>query len=155
MATPEVGIINSWLSSVLNGDTGPDGIADRAIGGVHCSVAPQDNRYLLPPDADYPLVIFRYQSGTFVNGLGAQRVCLNAQYAVYAVARDSSYLDIEPIADRLDALLHGGSAELDGGRILSCVATMPLALPVEQDGQSYRALGAVYNIQAQRVTPLT
>lgn len=152
MATPEVGIINSWIASVLDGDSS---ISDLAVGGVHCSVAPQDQRYLLPPDADYPLVIFRYQNGNFVNGLGAQRVCLNAQYAVYAVARDSSYLDIEPLADRLDVLLHGGSAELGDGRILSCVAAMPLALPVEQDGQAYRALGAVYDIQAQRVSPLS
>lgn len=141
-AVTETTLTARWLSALLKADNGAGGVATLATGGIRDTRAGRN--------ATYPLVIFRFQGGSDLNAQGGdRRVWVNGLWAVYAVTREASDAAIEPIAARLDTLLHGKSAAVTGGLVLACVRQSPLMLPSLEDGVEARALGGVYRIYSQ------
>lgn len=144
-AATETGLIAIWLSSVLTADAGAGGVATLSAGGIHDEIDPTGNK-------NYPKTIFRYQGGSDLNAIGAdRRVYVNAVYAVYAVWQNASYGGaLDAIAARIDVLLRGRQGiVIDDGLLLSCERVSPLQIPGLSNGISVRMLGGVYRIYGQ------
>ena len=145
-AATETGLIATWLSSVLNADTGAGGVHTLATGGIHEEIDPNGG--------SYPKVVFRFQGGSDYAALGAaRRVYVNAVYAVYGVWQIPSYGGaLDTIAARLDTLLNGKQAAVAGGLVLACVRVAPLQIAGLKDGVSIRMSGGTFRIYSQ-LTP--
>ena len=136
----ELVIADTWLVATLSGDAT---IAAAATGGVHDGNAPQGTAA--------PYVIIAYQSGSDVVGLGGRRVLTNPLYLVKVVGQAESYADLQPIANRVDQLLHAATGTAAGGRVLSCVRETPVKYPETKNGIPYRHLGGLYRLQVQEI----
>lgn len=138
----------AWLYGLLTGDTALAALVDSR---VYSGAAPQG--------ATLPCVIINHQSGRDVLGVGTVRVMSRLAYLVKAVGRCQSYLALEPIADRIDAVLHGASGavagiEGAGAELLACTRTMTVAYAEMDEGVQYRHLGGLYQIVATNRGPL-
>ena len=142
-AATETGIAITWLDGVLRADTGAGGIVPLASGGIHEEIDVSGRVY--------PKVIYRYQGGSDYAAVGAKRrVYVNALYAVYAVWEIASYNGVlDALAGRIDGLLSGQAAAVDGGLMLACVRVDPLRIPGLFNGVPIRMLGGVYRIYSQ------
>lgn len=136
-----------WIVGLLKADST---LMALATGGVHNSEAPRKTAC--------PYVIVNHQAARDSMGLGTVRVVSHLTYLVKAVGEGQNYIALEPLADRIDALLHGASGEvagLDGAgaELLSCVRVAPVAYPETQEGQPFRHLGGLYQIVATNRGP--
>jgi hypothetical protein len=137
----ETVVAETWLYSVLTTDatlTGLIGVGEK----VHAFVAPKGT----PP----PFVVYQYQGGNDVRGVGPVRIMTGLLYVVKAVTRSKSFSDLKPIAERINVLLHAQHGEAAGGRVVSCVREQPFKLVETSDGGvPFRHLGGIYRINAQ------
>jgi len=132
--------VEQWLYELLAGDQTLAGLVSGRIYG-----------YLAPPGAALPLVIYSYQSGHDVRGVGPTRVMAEATYQVKAVDRGPSFANVKAIADRLDSLLQGASGDVVDGQVLMCVRENQVAYVEVDSGIQYRHLGGLYRIVAQEI----
>lgn len=102
-----------------------------------------------PPGAELPFVLYRYQAGYDVRGVGATRIMTDLVYQVQVVGRGASVSPLQPIADRLDVLLQGASGSVGNGRVLTCVREQPIAYPEVVDGVTYHYVGGLWRILVQ------
>ena len=130
--------VEQWLYTVLSGDAALAALVSGVYG------------YLAPQDATPPWVTFTHQAGTDVMGVGTARVMTSFLYQVKATGSGGSGAALKPIADRIDALLHGKSGTTADGRIISCVREQDLAMvEVDPSGVRWNHIGGIYRIQAQ------
>lgn len=123
-----------WLYETLAGDAELTAlVSDRIFG------------YIAPIEAVFPLVVFQVQAGADVRGVGPTRIMSALTMVVRGVDRGQSFVGLEAIADRIDALLQGRS----GVGVLGCVRLEPLALAEVVDGIQYRHLGGIYQMYVQ------
>lgn len=133
-------IAAAWINATLDGDPTLTGLCP---GGVYNGEAEKD--------AAYPLVEFSPQSpGVTIKGVSTTIIGLNMLWLIKGVVLGKSYVPIEPVQNRIDALLHGvTSLTVPGGIIMSCVREQAFRLEPVQGGQDYRYLGGIYRILAQ------
>lgn len=135
----------SWVVSVLKDDTtlAPligGGSAARIYNGV------------APAAASYPFVVMQLLSGgTDLMAVGAIRIWADMLWLIKAVTKGSSTGPLEPIVDRIDALLHAASGTVSGGIIWSCVRERPFELPTVENGVNFVQQGAEWRIRASNV----
>jgi hypothetical protein len=134
----EITTVETWLHTILGNDA--------TLAGL---VGTQIYSYAAPKTASFPLVIYQFQGGHDVRGVGPARIMTDGLYVVKAVDRDESFAGLKAIAERVDALLQGAKGETVDGSVLGCVREQPLALEEAIDGVKYRHLGGIYRVWAQ------
>jgi len=133
--------VEQWLYALLTGDTGPDGVHTLVGGRIYSYVAPQG--------AELPYVVYSYQGGYDVRGVGPARIMVSAVYQIKAIGQGHSFAPLQPVADRLDALLQGASGSVLDGHVLMCVREQPVAYVEISAGVPYRHLGGLWRMIAQ------
>jgi hypothetical protein len=95
-----------------------------------------------PAGTSYPYVVMQLLSGgNDLMAVGAIRIWADALWLIKAVTRGTSSGPLEPIVNRIDALLHAASGTVTNGVIWECVRERPFELPTVEDGVSYLQLG--------------
>lgn len=130
--------IDEWLYTLLSADTELNAVVDDRVYG-----------YVAPQGAAMPFVLFAYQGGRDVRGVGPSRIMASALYQVKVVGEGASFSGLEAIADRLDALLQGASGSVTDGAVLMCVREQPIVYVEVDNGVQYRHLGGLWRIIAQ------
>lgn len=130
--------VEQWLYATLTSD------ATLAVAvGTRCY------GYIAPAAAQFPLLLFAMQDGSDVMGVGTVRVMFQGIFQVKVVGATNSFATLKPLADRIDAVLHGATGSVADGAILACTREQPLAY-VDLSGETqYRHLGGLYRIIAQ------
>lgn len=134
----ELAICEQWLTSKLTGDSV---ISSIVAARVYSEVAPEKTAF--------PYVLFTQQSTTDVMTNGAQRVMVNAVYAIRGVAPRESYATLRTLADRIDVVLHKASGQVATGTVIACVRERPFLLDETEKGVQYRHFGGVYRLHSQ------
>jgi len=134
----EIATVETWLYSVLSDDITLTGLVGSRIYG-----------YVAPRTATYPLVIYQYQGGRDVAGVGATRILTNGVWLVKGVDHETSLTTLKAIEGRIDALLHKASGSVADGQVLACVREEPFSLVEVIDGEQYRHLGGMYRVLVQ------
>lgn len=105
-----------------------------------------------PAGAALPYVIMQQLSaGNDLYVVGMARIWTDPLYLVKAVCKGSSTGPIEPIANRIDALLHKGSGTVTNGVIWTCKRERGHELPEVSDGVQYQNLGGEYRVTVTQV----
>lgn len=130
--------VEAWLDGLLKGDS----TLNTAVGG-------RIYGYLAPQDAAVPYVIYSYQRGHDVFGVGTARIMAHTAYQVKVVGQTKSFVALETIANRLDIVLQGASGSVVDGEILACVREQPISYVETDSGVQYRHLGGLYRIIVQ------
>lgn len=137
--TADLSRVDQWLYSVLNNDA----VLNAASGGrIFADEAPEGTVA--------PLVVYAYLGGADKLLTLSARLS-TALYLVRAVGDGSSYDAIEPIADRIDAVLavpNQGTIVRDV-RITSCAREQPHQRKDAQFGVPTVYLGGFYRIRFQ------
>lgn len=136
----ETNAAEKWLRDTL--------MADVTLAGVVSTRVWNTRR---PDGGAFPCVIFQVQNpGADFVVLGAVRMWSRMTYVVRGIAEQSSYEGtVKSIADRIDAVLHGGSGTNGSGTVYTCVRTGPFQMAEVVDGREFRHLGGVYQVQVR------
>jgi len=132
--------IDEWMYNLFKNN----GSVNSLVGGrIYGDMAPQGTTY--------PLVLFAFLGGADKVITFRSRFT-NAIYLVRAVGRGSSFEPLEPIADRLDALL--GTVPDNGTivrdiRIASCSREQPHQRKDMENGVATVYLGGFYRVRYQ------
>lgn len=137
----ETARIRSWLYQTITGDTTLAGlIGTRFYHGV------------APAGTQYPFVVAQMLSGgNDLLGVGGIRIWAAPLFIIKAVCKGSSTGPVEPVANRIDAVLHAASGTVTNGVIWECVRERPFDLPTLEDGVNYQQLGGEYRVRASQV----
>lgn len=128
-----------WLYQRLATDTGAGGVSTLVGGRIYRDLAPQN--------AALPAVVFNSESSIPVNGNGGARIMGNQLWLVKVIGEGDSYATIRPVADRVDARLHGQSGVQDDAIIDGCILESEPPQPSNvENGKRY-----VYLLQLFRV----
>lgn len=134
----ELEVAGTFIFTTLRDDPS---IANLVEDRIYEDVAPQP--------AMFPLIVFSCSSSRDIVGASATRLATAPNYLVRAIGRSSGgsdYAAIDPIAERIDELLHGARAKMDGGTILSAIRDEPFSM-VESDGATiYCHRGGIYRL---------
>lgn len=104
-----------------------------------------------PAQTTFPYVVMQLLSGgNDLLGLGGVRIWADALWLIKAVTRGTSSGPVEPVANRIDALLHAASGTVTNGVIWVCVRERPFELSTIEDGVNYLQLGGEYRIKASQ-----
>lgn len=96
-------------------------------------------------------VVFQYQSGVDINGTGTIRVMGSLLFVVKVSGENVSKATLEPIADRVDHLIHGYAANTTDGYRVEARREQELALPPVMDGDVVtREIGGLYRLFVHR-----
>lgn len=133
-----VEIAEKWLYSVLSGDAALAGLVSDRISGT-----------LSPELLDTPYVTFLMQASRDVSAVNGIRISTDNLYIVKGVAQTSTWDDLIPIANRIDALVHrtGGVVSFGGGSLTS-TREMTFQQAEVDSGLQYRHLGGIFRIRA-------
>lgn len=164
--------VDRWLDELLAGDLELGAAVDQArleVGATVDQVAAAAGERVFgeyaTPDALEPFVVFATVGGPTGAGadLGARtdssvigaRVLTTVPYVVKAVGPGGSYRPLEPIADRIDALLQDAGDFLEvaalaaGGAgviIAGSERVAPVKYPEVADSRQFRHLGGLYRL---------
>lgn len=147
MASETLGI-DTWLTSVLSGDSTLSALLADGVAGIYAESA--------PAGADLPFIVHRLIDAQDVVGAAADRIMVTEQRLIEAIAEGESYLPLKAIVERIEVLIQrqpGPGAQIPGAwsgvTILSCDRLRVSRLTEERDGRHYRRLGGLYMISAQ------
>lgn len=137
-------VAKRWLRATLAADAALVALVGGALSPRICDGP-------APEGTAYPCVVFLpYTPGRDLSVIGGIRVWSELPYVVKAVHQAESYADpLQTLAERIDALLHRASGEVDGGRVIACVRVSPLEYPEVKNSVQYRHLGGIYKLQVQ------
>lgn len=128
-----------WVVGTLKGDSQLGALAG---GRVYVDVA--------PPKSVMPYIVVANASPSDNMTFNAFRINVSNIVTAKVVGEGRSYDAIEPIADRMDALLHAQSGIIPGktNRAMSCVGLQPVMYPEfdEATAKYYVHLGRDYEI---------
>lgn len=138
----ETSAAEKWIYSKLAADAALTAIVGTRI--YHDRI-PQD---VANP---YPCVVFAYQSGRDVRGVGAWRAWSNLLYVVRGIDETEDYLgNLQTIANRIDAVLHGASGTTSEGTVWASVREEPFRMSEEgPGGRIFGHLGGIYRVLAK------
>lgn len=137
----ETAIARRWLTSVLLGD-----VTLGALVGTRVYKAPA------PPKAAEPYIVHDLLSpGEVITVINGVPWWADPLFVVYAVARADSTVDLEPVADRINALLHLGDGVATGGVVYAATRERPFDRPELDRGVLYQRLGGEYRLQVRQL----
>lgn len=138
--TAELSRVNQWLWSVLSGDST---LNVSVSGRIYADEAPQGARV--------PMIIFAYLGGAERMRPMRNGRFTTALYLVRAIADGSSYETIEPIADRIDAVLTLGDqgTVVRDVRMTSIFREQPHQRKDSENGKPTVYLGGFYRLYFQ------
>lgn len=133
-------VAEEWLYETLAGDAAVMESIGNDAGRIVSYVAPEGT-----PE---PFIVFQPepQSEPDANTMNGYRIMASWLYIVKAVARGTSVQVVKPVADALDAALHGKSGAVQGGQVLKCVREQGVSYVEYDRGVSYYHLGGLYRI---------
>jgi len=132
------GIVEPWLWATLTEDE----VLSALVAG-HFSAT------LSPDPLPDPYLTFLMQSTRDVVGMSGDTISTDNLYIVKAVARSSSWDEVEAIFSRAHALIHRPNAVMQSGSgSLTCVREQIVQYPEIDAGVQYRHLGGIYRIRA-------
>ncbi len=139
--------IATWLYGLLSGDATLQGFV-----GVPPAARVYDDHSAqgVPVVAGVPILTFRpqlFHPDTRI--VAGYRIVSRITYLVKAIGQTASFVELSPIASRVDFLLQGASGTGGGFAILSCVRERGFTLAEVADGKEYRHLGGFYTVVAQ------
>ena len=110
----------------------------------------------VPDDAAYPVILAHmYAPSPDTRALGNVRVMANMMYIIRAIAKGSSTISVEPIANRLDQIFEDNAGANIAGVIGASVREMPFFMSEEakvgNSIQQFRHLGGIYRLTVQGV----
>lgn len=140
--TSDLGRINEWIDTRLYNDRI---ISDQIEGRVYSDEVPQG--------ADAPMIVYAYLGGAD-KLLTSRARTSSALYLVRAIADGSSYLDVELLADRIEAVLtvlpNTGTIVRDV-QIMSCAREQPHQRKDAAFGKPTVYMGGFYRVRFQPV----
>lgn len=106
--------------------------------------------------AAYPLVLVQvYGDGRDVSGTGGFRAATAVTVLVRAVVEGGDLGAVEPLADAIDAALHGtGPHTYGAGAVASCVRTAEHAMTETAGGRTWRYGGGYFDVITYRPGPV-
>ena len=97
-------------------------------------------------------VVFQYQAGVDINGSGTIRIMGSLLFVIKVSGENVSKAALEPIADRVDELIHGYAANTADGYRVEARREQEIALPPVIDGDVVtREIGGLYRLFVHRV----
>ena len=128
-----------WVASKLTGDT----TLMALVSGVWADLAPNS--------ATFPYVVFQTQSPQQpVGTVNNQVIFFDESVMVKAVDNQAGYGRLEPILNRVRAVLHNASGTVAGGVVVGCVENGPgVKFSEMTDGKQYRHLGILFRVLTQ------
>lgn len=99
-------------------------------------------------DTPYPIVVFQLMSALDTSAVGANRIWTDMVYLVKAIGQTADPGALDPIAARIDALLHRASGSASDGTVWAIVREQVIRMPENVAGRFYRHSGGMYRIYA-------
>jgi len=130
---------HAWLAATLQGDATLQSLTGSRI-----------YRNQADEGAPTPYVVWSYQGGHHVQGVGTARIMADLVFQVKAIGlvkQDAAAL--RAIADQLDAVLQGASGSTAAGAVYACVGEQPVDYEETDSGIRYWHLGALYRLIAR------
>jgi hypothetical protein len=142
MALTVQGVIETWLHSVLSGNSA---VNTATSGNIFADEVPQELG-----EAGFPCVLYGFIAGQDETRYGgATRVYSNVIYKV-EVLHTGTPADADAIYTLVDALIHAKAGTVTGGKVISCVRTQPRSFTETLPGGSkIRHAGGLYLLQVQ------
>ena len=141
----EVVRIESWLSSRLLGDTGSSGLFGIVNGRIYPYLIPQG----VVAAGGHPAVVYSFQAGRDVQGLGTNRVMTRPLYLVKVISNGAPNAAAKSAADRIDERLTVAASAKDGyafsGRREQSISFVEVD---EATKAQYWHVGGLYRIEA-------
>lgn len=91
--------------------------------------------------------------GMDIAEVGAQRIWTEYAFLVRAITRGRSTVALKSIAYDIDTRLHRADGTTTDGQVISCVRSQEEQDHWLEQGVEYRALGGVYNLIVQSISP--
>ena len=135
-----VSLAEAWIFERLSTD-GP--LSDLLGSRIYAGIAPEGT--------PYPLLTYQGISGVDTTAPGMRRVLTEMTYDIHMATREGSIAALDPIAARVDALLHGQQAYLfaSGAYTVACQRTAVVPTWGQVAGVQTRELVATYEILVQ------
>ena len=134
----EISVAEKWMVGVLGADsTLISAVSDRIYAHV------------VPEGTAFPYIFITYQGGSDVLTNGAYRIMSKLRYVVRAVSNSTSSESARPIADRIDAVLHGKQGTVSLGVVFSAVRDQPFFMIEIRDGMHLRHVGGIYTVSSK------
>jgi hypothetical protein len=100
----------------------------------------------LPAGSQLPAVVVSQYSSRDVNTIGGQRVLAVVQLLVKVIGRAQELPTLASIADRVDTVLQGASAELVSVTVHGCVRSEQVFYLEEVQAGGYAHIGGIYQV---------
>jgi hypothetical protein len=94
----------------------------------------------------YPLIQFMSMAPNDVYGVGYCRMAVRDLYLVEAIGYDCGFEAIDPLADRIDAVLQGQHLALPSGQVMSCLRESPYRRREFDSGVLFYHAGGMYKV---------
>lgn len=144
--TYPIRVAERWLYQTLAADPIIAGIVGERIYNQQA-----DDAVTTDPDDDneaepvVPFILYQRQGGTGdIRGVGPDNFAADLVYLVRAVDRTMSYQTMDPLAERIDALLHNAFGTVTGGQVEASTREDSYS-QVDPDGR-HRHLGGLYKL---------
>lgn len=138
------GIAEAWIYQQLANDSTLRGLVGSQ---VYAGVAPEG--------ATYPLIVLQSLGGVDTTAMHFSRVLSQFRYAVHCADRVGSIFNLDALAARVDALLHGGeNVPVNGGYMLACQRERQMALANQVAGVQTREITSTYLLVVQEATDI-
>lgn len=134
----EVNVAYEWIASVC--------AASAEITGAGSTGAWAD---LAPASAQYPFIVFQQQAVEDLYGVGPNRIWVDGDYLIRAVAACDSYDPLKGLAAAIDSVFHNKSSVRSDGVVIGTRRRRQYAQVEEYEGTQIRHLGGIYQIIAQ------
>lgn len=140
----ETTIVDRWLFATLGARD--ELTAELLLGAdsIHNTEAPAGD------DGNPPYVLFQFQGGSDVRGVGPTRIGITGLWVVRGVVETRDFLDVETIANEIDTAIEAGAGTAEDGFVFACVREAPYRMRSNTDGHDFRELGGIYRLFAQR-----
>lgn len=139
MAAVEIILAETWLYSTLANDVTLTTLINKRV----FSLQP-------PQGVAFPFIAYQLQAGNDIATMNNKRVMAELVYQVKVIGQTPSPLDLAPIFQQLDALIHNKvNQQVTGGTIYSCVREQSFVQAETDKGIEYRHLGGIYRLEVQ------
>ena len=147
-ATIAPALAEQWVYQQLSGDSTLVALlatAPRGGPGIYASEADES--------AAYPFVTFAGLAGVDTTALGMVRTLTRMTYVITAYGQSDGLAALDPIAARIDAVIHGQFGPLPGGPILGVIRLNSMAFGESRQGVSYRRIAQTYQLHLKEGYP--
>lgn len=137
----ETFVIEEWMYGILSARPT---LITKVAGRIHEGEPPNN--------PTYPLIVYNWQAGNDVRGIGATRIMANCLYLVRAITKGDSFSPLVDIVKDIDAALHDVRGNAPSGAIISSWRVEPYKDSPVEGGVLYKALGGLYRVLVRQTT---